>query len=163
MSSSTDEASQEEETQDDWISRVDALLGNDDEGEEDFQQLSIAAVLAQTGDEADADLPSAVVTDEVADMLDMADSLIAHETPAPAVAPEPIDIPIPEPIVLPVETHEMPLDELSEPSEGDQEEDDAVSEETTEVPEAEEEEQPEEPEQIPIIPPKKKKKLGRVL
>lgn len=40
------------------------------------------------------------VTDEVSDMLLQADELIAHETPDPVVAPDPIDVPVP-PIVIP--------------------------------------------------------------
>lgn len=45
------------------------------------------------------DLDGAVVTDEVSEMLAMADELIAHEAPAPAVAPDPIEVPMPERIL----------------------------------------------------------------
>lgn len=47
-----------------------------------------------------SELEDAVVTDEVTAMLAQADDLIAHKTPDPVVAPEPIEIPIPDPIVL---------------------------------------------------------------
>lgn len=47
-----------------------------------------------------AELESTDVTDEVSAMLAQADELIAHKTPDPVVAPEPIEIPIPAPIVL---------------------------------------------------------------
>ena len=46
-----------------------------------------------------ADVDTAVVTDEVSEILAKADELIAHEAPAPVVAPEPIEVPMPEPIV----------------------------------------------------------------
>ena len=45
---------------------------------------------------------------ETSDMLSLADELIAMEMPEPVVAPEPIDIPIPEPIVLADEPEEVP-------------------------------------------------------
>ena len=51
------------------------------------------------GEEADTDLEGAEVSDELSDILAQADELLAHETPAPAVAPGPIEIPIPAPIV----------------------------------------------------------------
>ena len=44
-------------------------------------------------------LDDAVVTDEVSEILAKADELIAHETPAPVVAPDPIEVPMPERIV----------------------------------------------------------------
>ncbi len=47
-----------------------------------------------------AGLQGAPVTDEVAQMLAQADDLISHELPEPAVAPDPIDVPFPAPIVL---------------------------------------------------------------
>ena len=38
------------------------------------------------------------LSDDTSDILSLADELIAHETPEPVVAPEPIEVPIPEPI-----------------------------------------------------------------
>lgn len=40
------------------------------------------------------------LSDEASDILAHADELLAHETPAGVVAPEPIDVPIPPPIVI---------------------------------------------------------------
>jgi len=42
-----------------------------------------------------ADVPDAQLTEEVSDMLQQADELIAHQTPDPVVQPEPIDVPVP--------------------------------------------------------------------
>ena len=39
------------------------------------------------------------LSEDVCDILEHADNLIAHETPDPVVAPDPIDIPMPPPIV----------------------------------------------------------------
>ncbi len=51
------------------------------------------------------------LTTDVSDMLEQADDLIAHETPAPAVAPEPIDVPMPEPILPEPEVPADPVDQ----------------------------------------------------
>lgn len=40
------------------------------------------------------------LTDDTSDMLSQADELLAHETPAPVIPPEAIDVPIPPPIVI---------------------------------------------------------------
>lgn len=47
-----------------------------------------------------SDLEYEEVSEEVSQMLNQADELIAHEAPEPVVAPEPIDVPMPEPIVV---------------------------------------------------------------
>lgn len=46
-----------------------------------------------------SELTDATVTDEVSAMLAHADELISHKTPDPVIQPEPIEIPIPAPIV----------------------------------------------------------------
>ena len=73
--------------------------------------------------------------DELAEMLAQADSLIAHETPEPVVAPAPIDVPIPPRIVLtdeePEETEEPEEEPVEIPEEA--EEPEAVEEEQEEV------------------------------
>lgn len=51
-------------------------------------------------DESAAELEDVEVTQEVEQMLAQADDLISHELPEPVVAPEPIDIPFPAPIIL---------------------------------------------------------------
>lgn len=65
---------------------------------EDPDQIAIEGFLF-VDDVIPEDLPEGVVTDEVSSMLAQADELIAHKAPDPVVAPEPIDIPIPDPIV----------------------------------------------------------------
>ena len=66
------------------------------------------------------------VSEEVSEILNQADELIAHETPDPVVPPEPIEVPIPEPIPPESETEiEATLDgqEASEDSTDDETED----------------------------------------
>lgn len=57
-------------------------------------------------EESAADINDELVSEEVQEMLARADVLISHELPEPAVAPEPIDIPFPAPIILPDEAEE---------------------------------------------------------
>jgi len=57
-------------------------------------------------EENTAELTDTGVTSEVAQILAQADDLISHELPEPVVAPAPIDVPIPPPIVLEPETEE---------------------------------------------------------
>ena len=49
---------------------------------------------------ADVDENYDGITDEVSDILNQIDALTAHEVPAPVVAPEPVEIKIPEPIAI---------------------------------------------------------------
>ena len=67
--------------------------------------------------------------EETAAMLEQADALIAHELPEPPVAPEPIDVPIPAPIVLepevPEEAPEVISDETADEPEEPEESDEA--------------------------------------
>lgn len=58
--------------------------------------------------EASAALDDTEVTDEVAEMLALADDLIAHELPEPVVAPGPIDVPIPPLVMDEPEADEVP-------------------------------------------------------
>ena len=128
-----------EEIEDDWIQHVDQLLAEEEDPDGDgYEQVSIASLLALDAEDAEAP-QDAPVTEEVADMLSKADELIAHELPAPAVAPEPIEIPMPEPIVLEAEDAEESAPE--------------------EAPEEVQEPQPEEEseDEPPVIVPKLKK------
>lgn len=52
------------------------------------------------------------LSDEISDILTQADELIAHETPDPVIAPEPIDVPVPPPIALTID--EASEDEVPE-------------------------------------------------
>lgn len=73
------------------------------------------------------------LTEDASDILAQADELISHETPAPAVAPDPVDVPIPEP--LPVEPAE---EEPEEPEENTEEElSEEVPDDEETVPDAE--------------------------
>lgn len=67
-----------------------------DEETEDTEEL-VSDESAPNG-ETDVDLENTVVSDELSDILAQADELLAHELPAPVVAPDPIEIPIPAPI-----------------------------------------------------------------
>ena len=69
-------------------------------------------------DEETANIPEAVVTEEVSNMLQQADELIAHPAPDPVVQPEPIDIPVPE-IILP--SPEPEAEEITEDVSADSE------------------------------------------
>ena len=51
-------------------------------------------------EESAAGITEELVSEEVQEMLARADELISHELPEPAVAPDPIDVPFPAPIVL---------------------------------------------------------------
>ena len=86
--------------------------------EEDENQLSFLDYL--TDDEtapspdASAALEGAEVTEEVAEMLALADDLIAHELPEPVVAPGPIDVAVPPPAPEePEDSPEEPVADIS--------------------------------------------------
>lgn len=79
--------------------QADVPTGSDTLGED-------AAVLQQT----------LGVSEEVSRILAQADDLIAHETPEPVVAPEAIDVPMPDPI-LPEEPELSGEEETPEPAE----------------------------------------------
>lgn len=69
--------------------------------EDDLEQFVIDGFpLDETspGEETFGELTDAEVSEEVSEMLAHADDLIAHEPPAPAVAPEPTMVSMPEPI-----------------------------------------------------------------
>ena len=50
-------------------------------------------------DHAEEEISYVEVTEEVSDILNQADDLLAHPTPDPVVQPEPIDVPIPEVVI----------------------------------------------------------------
>lgn len=107
------------------------------------------------------------VTEDVSDMLSQIDELTSHPVPDPVVAPEPIEIKIPEPIVE--ETNEEESAEEPEAKEGMTADDVVIEEDYDEIlvegfgeesdENAEEEEIPEE--ERPYTP--KKKRTGLVL
>ena len=78
-------------------------------------------------EEVDDEIPEVEVSDEVNAILTQADDLLEHPTPDPVVQPEPIDVPIPMPII--------PEDEIAENTEEDTPE--ATDTESIEIPEEE--------------------------
>lgn len=70
-----------------------------------------------------------VVTEDVSDILNQVDMLAAHQIPDPVVAPEPIEIKIPEPIVPEELAEEEEPSEQTEPAEEDPSNDLAAVEE----------------------------------
>lgn len=73
-----------------------SIYTEDEEGNLTF----IEGDIDETMDEDDfSQVEYAEVTDEVSDMLQQADEIIAHEAPTPVVQPEPIDVQIPEVII----------------------------------------------------------------
>ena len=94
--------SEEEAVSADWIDLMDAFLAEEEgtvepqieEGEPTLRELlSVEELLP--GDE---DLHEEDLSAEAADILNIAQELIEHEAPTPVVVPDPVDLPIPEPI-----------------------------------------------------------------
>lgn len=77
-----------------------ADVSTDEAPEEDIANLSFLDELTNDETAPQADTAEKISYNELSDdacgILEQADDLIAHEPPAPAVAPEPIDVPIPE-------------------------------------------------------------------
>ena len=96
-------------------------------------------------EEDTADLDTDALSDEMGEILAQADDLIAHTPPEPVVAPEPVEIPMPDPI--------LPEQE-PESGEADTEQAQADTEEVTQVAEDETAEETE-----PADAPAPKKKL----
>lgn len=100
-----EEAAEEPAGEESWIDRMDALLSEDggEVDEENEDGLSLRQILESDETEPaeeDEPLTAEELSEDTADILSQADELIAHEAPEPAVAPEAIEIPMPEPIVL---------------------------------------------------------------
>lgn len=71
--------------------------------EENYENLSFLEDVSDdetTPDHLEEDVSYCEVTNEVSDILEQADDLLSHPTPDPVIPPEPVDIPIPSPIVL---------------------------------------------------------------
>ncbi len=84
------------------------------------------------------ELEDSPVSEEVSEMLATADELIAHELPAPAVAPEPVPVLLPPQILEEEETEEEPETEPEESEEPQAEEEESEQIEIAEVFEPEE-------------------------
>lgn len=90
-----------------------SIFTEDDDGNLTF--ISDAEDDETLPDEEDSQVDYDEISDEVSDMMQQADELIAHEAPDPVVQPDPIDVPIPPPIEL--STEEPNAEENSEASE----------------------------------------------
>ena len=77
----------------------DAFEDEPTEAELDYESGLVSDETAPSED-SDVDLENTTVSDELSDILAQAEELLAHEAPAPVVAPEAIEIPIPAPIVI---------------------------------------------------------------
>ena len=105
----TEEVSIQEEdpsSEDHTSDEDDATVPIDENEETDDISLDLSFIADLTDDETApteenaAEIKIDLVSEEVQDMLARADELISHELPEPAVAPEPIDVPFPAPIIL---------------------------------------------------------------
>ncbi len=110
------------------------------------------------------ELTDTPVTEEVSEMLAQADDLIAHETPDPVVPPDPIDVPLPPPILPEAEDPDtVDAADVQGQLEASQEEEalspEKLSKEAADEPASEE--TAEEAEEI--LQPKKRSVLRRVL
>ena len=147
----------EEEPEEDPVSlsQEDAEAASETDGAAEEAPAELEEISADEtlpSDESAADLEDAPLTEEVSQMLAMADELIAHELPEPVVAPDPVEIPMPEPVKLPdaeeAEEEDTPeesqeaqtdaADEEGEDPEAAAEEDEAAAEEDDEEEESEE-------------------------
>lgn len=118
-------------------------------------------------DESTVDIDDSEVSEETSEILAQADELIAHETPEGVVPPAPIEIPMPEPIVLEDEAEEPDNEAASaEEAPEDTASDEASPEEAPTLAEEAEVEEDEEP-VVPVISDEKahsrKKALKSVL
>lgn len=115
--------------------------------------------------DADAEVLTVSISDEVGDILAQADELIAHQAPDPVVAPEPVEIPMPDPILPEKEKDEENTEEdTDEGSEEDRSSEEASDETEASAEVSEEAEQDDSviPEPTPKDGPKKKKLRGLI-
>ena len=100
---STPAEPEEEAVNADWIDLMDAFLAEEEgtieplteEGEPTLREL-MSSEEDYTPD--DEEVAQQELTADAADILNVAQELIEHEAPAPVVVPDPVDLPIPEPI-----------------------------------------------------------------
>ena len=152
----TDESGEENED----ISTEEEVIDTADEITEE----SVAEVVSETvpAEETTISAEAAAlqrelgVSEEVSQILAQADELIAHETPDPVVAPEPIDVPVPV-ITVDTDTAEETAQD-KEDSEENSEEPDTKSVETTQAEEFQPDEDEDDEDDVP--PAKAKKSHG---
>ena len=118
---------------------------------ENLSFLTDAAVDETAPGHEPTDLDYDEVTEEVSEILTIADELISHETPDPVIPPEPIDVPIPPPIVeeeAPEVEEEQEAETEFEADTSDEAEEVDIEEESDSEEEAEEDGS--EPEELPV-------------
>ena len=142
----------DEESQPEAVTSEDEDASEDEAAVEEDPILDLAFIDDGSEDEtipteeSAADIADALVSGEVQEMLARADELISHELPEPAVAPDPIDVPFPAPIVLTEE--EAQAEDPSEETQSDAEDlpqDENAEETETVVSEGDEEAEQEAP------------------
>lgn len=113
--------------------------------EEDAADLSFLDAMVSDDTTPDAqpqeDVAYEELSQDASDILSMADDLIAHETPEPVIAPEPIDVPMPDP-VEPEAEPEVPADAPEDAPAQSESVDEDASETGEEAPEPESETAP---------------------
>lgn len=134
-----------------------SIYSEDDEGNLTF----IEGIADETAEAEDAsEIEYDEVTEEVSDMLQQADELIAHDAPEPVVQPEPIDVPIPPPITLEEETDDI-AEDCTESEESSVEEAEPEEQEPDEATEDIQQEEPvediDDDEPVEDVPVKKRK------
>lgn len=155
-----EEESEEEpflpEVDDDQLQQEIADLENADPDELAFLSGLVSDETAPS-EENTVDLPDDVMGEELSQMLAHADELIDHALPAPAVAPDPVFTPMPEPIVLEEEGSEegASAEETEENCESEEETPKQEAEEAEEPAVVQEPEQPDEPVPAAAEPEKK--------
>ena len=122
--SAPEEVSEEADAAGDAAAEEEAPAAETEDAAEEFSEEEVLADISDMVSETVAEVDIAAeaaalqeelgITDEVSQILAQADDLIAHETPEPVVAPEPIDVPIPAPIPVEPEPEEVPAEEAEE-------------------------------------------------
>ncbi len=166
-----DAPAQEEEPQDAFDEDDETQKKPKDEADE-LEQLAFSLTdETAPSEEILKSLQKTKVTSEVSEILSQAEDLMDLQPPAPVVAPDPVFVPIPEPIVLQEEENETPAEDedakAAEEAENTQQTQEAPSDE----PEAAQEDAPveeaeaaeTEEELIPEEPTKKPRKFNGII
>ena len=148
-------ATVDEADSEDAADEVDSDDTSDDVTNDDYENLSFLDDIDDVDLELDGDYEG--VTDEISEFLEQIDELAAHEVPTPVIAPDPVELKIPDTVDSESPADELPIEDSSiadeDTSEGkidelqDNEESTTVEKETLE-------------EELPYIP--KKKRTGLI-
>ncbi len=135
-----------------------------DEDCEDAEPACEDAAVSEESEESEEDTTETVL-DETAMILAQADDLIAHQLPDPPVAPDPIEVTLPDPAEIVIEVPEEPVSENELPEEEfvEGESEDSASDESENDVEEEIEAEEEYEEEEEIAQPTKKRKSLIVL